>query len=481
MIASLQTPLKQMDGAYLLGFRLDVDFLSDPTVNHLQWLQAQNTLPRFYWQSRDGDLEIAAAGAAKTFSSLAAAQQFIGRCAATEFQPLLVGGLPFPQADFHLQDDKQFQDDNQLQAAYQFQDDNQLQEKTGFSSSSASESGGFFFLPEQSLIRRGKHTFLVRFVNNSSPAAADSNSFAPACKAGFTGGLSQTILNGEKFPLLYSRQDSPDRQQWTELVNKVLLPQALAKTPKIVLARRSTFQLRQKLNEYALLQRWHQVEPETIPFLLQVNADSCFFGCTPERLYRRQGREFSSEALAGTVRKSSATQTQPASASRLRSDVKIRREYHLVQEYIERQLLPLCEGIQVEPVADVVGLRHIQHLRKLITGHLKATVADAALLQALHPTPAVGGSPRQESIQFINTQEYFKRGWYAGAIGYMSAEEAEFSVAIRSARKCGQQIEFYAGAGIVAGSEATAEWQELDNKIETVLRLFEQVQPGQPG
>ena len=120
----------------------------------------------------------------------------------------------------------------------------------------------------------------------------------------------------------------------------------------------------------------------------------------------------------------------------------------------------------------ILKLRLLQHLKCDIEAELKPGVCDWQLLAALHPTPAVGGAPREAALAFIREFEPYDRGWYAGACGMLSRETSEFSVAIRSARITARGISLFAGAGIVAGSEPAAEWAELDNKIANVLSLL---------
>ncbi len=120
----------------------------------------------------------------------------------------------------------------------------------------------------------------------------------------------------------------------------------------------------------------------------------------------------------------------------------------------------------------ILKLRLLQHLKCDIEAELKPGVCDWQLLEALHPTPAVGGAPREAALAFIRENEPYERGWYAGACGMLSRETSEFAVAIRSARIRGQRVTLFAGAGIVAGSEPAAEWAELDNKIANVLSLL---------
>jgi menaquinone-specific isochorismate synthase len=123
--------------------------------------------------------------------------------------------------------------------------------------------------------------------------------------------------------------------------------------------------------------------------------------------------------------------------------------------------------------AEILRLRKVQHLRRNIHGEL-TDPDDAACLQRLQPTAAVAGLPRQAAREFIAEFEPFDREWYAGSAGYLSAEQSEFTVALRSATVKGHHLELYAGAGIVAGSDAAQEWQEIENKAAGLRTLLEE-------
>jgi menaquinone-specific isochorismate synthase len=99
-------------------------------------------------------------------------------------------------------------------------------------------------------------------------------------------------------------------------------------------------------------------------------------------------------------------------------------------------------------------------------------VGDDTILRAFHPTPATCGSPCDEAARFIEEHEPFDRGWYAGPLGFVSRDEAEFAVAIRSMLWLGRKTHVFAGAGIVVGSESEREWNELEDKIAGVLHLL---------
>ena len=143
-----------------------------------------------------------------------------------------------------------------------------------------------------------------------------------------------------------------------------------------------------------------------------------------------------------------------------------------VVDGVVAKLLARNRVVEVEAEPSLVRLRKVQHLKRNIHASLRAGINGVQLLSALQPTAAVAGLPRQESMQFILDNEPFARGWYAGSMGYISHERAEFCVAIRSALVLGDQVQLFAGAGIVPGSVAEHEWAELDKKMSTLLTLI---------
>lgn len=189
-------------------------------------------------------------------------------------------------------------------------------------------------------------------------------------------------------------------------------------------------------------------------FMLRVNDASAFVGATPEHLFIRDGRRLLTEALAGTL---------PAEAH-LAFGAKEQAEHRYVQAYIEDNLGPLCESLVSNGTRDM-QLSHMKHLHTPYEGVLHPFVDDLMLLRALHPTPAVCGTPREEAFRFIAEHEGFDRGLYAGVVGYMTAQRTEFVVAIRSALILKEHAYVYAGAGIVPYSNPLHEWQEVQRKM----------------
>jgi menaquinone-specific isochorismate synthase len=118
----------------------------------------------------------------------------------------------------------------------------------------------------------------------------------------------------------------------------------------------------------------------------------------------------------------------------------------------------------------VYRLKNIQHLRTPVDGELHEGLHILDIVKALHPTPALGGTPRDIAMQAIRQTELITRGWYAAPVGWLGADgTGEFAVAIRSAVSSGKRARLYAGAGIVAESDPDREWEETRLKFRPML------------
>jgi menaquinone-specific isochorismate synthase len=143
-----------------------------------------------------------------------------------------------------------------------------------------------------------------------------------------------------------------------------------------------------------------------------------------------------------------------------------------VSDTVQSSLKPLCYSVDVLENETLLKLHHVQHLYTHFHCLLKENVRDGEIIAALHPTPAVGGFPREQSMLKIAEMEPFDRGWYAGPVGWISRDAAEFVVAIRSALAKEKTLSLFTGSGIVRGSKPETEWEENENKILDFSRLF---------
>ena len=192
-----------------------------------------------------------------------------------------------------------------------------------------------------------------------------------------------------------------------------------------------------------------------------------FIGASPERLFRREDRELITEAVAGTRPRSKSHDEDSKLAEELMTSQKDQLEHQIVRKSI-RQQLHRCleaESLSVSAQPKLLPLARTQHLFSEIRGQLCSDVSDAQLIDTLHPTPAVGGYPTENALAEISRLEPFDRGWYSAPVGWISRDAAEFAVAIRSGLLAGQELSLYSGAGIVPGSDADAEWDEVEHKL----------------
>jgi menaquinone-specific isochorismate synthase len=254
---------------------------------------------------------------------------------------------------------------------------------------------------------------------------------------------------------ILSRTDLPNFEEFEKLVSNF----TQLELDKLVLARQTTFTLASAPSPFQLLSQLF-AQNNTL-FAIQFTKDCAFIGATPEKLYTRRGSHIYSEAIAGT---------NPGLGALLQSEKDV-REFQYVEDYIEKALAPLCYHI-VKEKRKPLQTGRVHHLHTAFNGYLKEETTDAHLLEALHPTPAVNGIPKEKAFATLQQLEPFSRGWYASALGYISREKADFAVAIRSALLEGTALHLFAGGGLVDGSTPEAEWEEREQKIAPFTQLL---------
>jgi menaquinone-specific isochorismate synthase len=281
------------------------------------------------------------------------------------------------------------------------------------------------------------------------------------------GGASGTLLQAPMF-----REDSPDFQGWRENVERALSAFSEGSLGKVVLARRAEFGFCRDLDPTLLLESLKAATPGCFHFYAEPESGTAFLGASPERLFRREGRSVESEAVAGTRPRGVSSTEDEGLREDLLHSAKDRSEHTYVSKGIREVLEPLCEELEIEDQVSEMMLARGRHLRSKVSGRLRDGVTDAALLYAMHPTPAVGGHPRSEALEQIHALEPFDRGWYAGPVGWIGQEASEFAVGIRSGLVRGRTLALFSGAGIVAGSVPDEEWAEIEQKICDFTGMF---------
>lgn len=199
---------------------------------------------------------------------------------------------------------------------------------------------------------------------------------------------------------------------------------------------------------------------------------AAFVGATPELLVSLDDRMVRSDCLAGTVRRTGDAEEDDRLALSLLASDKDRREQQHVIAAVTEALAPVCLTLDVPETPTLMVLPTLQHLHTPVQGRLRDEVTLGTVIRRLHPTPAVGGTPRQAALGLIRELEGRPRGWYAGAVGWIGAQAATFAVGIRSAILHEQGAVVFGGAGIVEGSDPALEWDETQRKAATLLSLL---------
>jgi len=243
---------------------------------------------------------------------------------------------------------------------------------------------------------------------------------------------------------------------------------------KAVLARVLDLECRRPVDVAAVLANLVGGNPAAYAFAIPLPHGAVLTGASPELLVSKTGDEVRSHPLAGSARRSADPVRDRENAVALAASAKNRAEHALVVEAVADALRPFCRDLVVPAEPELVATPTMWHLGTPVRGILRdRATSSLRLAAALHPTPAVCGTPRAAARAAISDLEAFDRGFYAGLAGWVDASgDGEWAVAIRCAEIAGTAMRLYAGGGIVAGSDPDAELDETDAKFQTLLRAM---------
>lgn len=392
------------------------------------WLEATRMQPRFFWRSRSGTAQTLAAGEVAS----GALRDLLPQIQSGDEGIRCFGGARFDGRPGNGEAWRHFPEE-------------------------------YFFIPKVEIIHARGGTRLAVNLMAGHPDLADVEEWI--------GSIASAAAAPR--PRVLTRWDQPNFKQWSAGVEAALGEFAGGRLRKVVLARRSCLELTESVPPFVLAEILMAAAPACFHFCFQPeDAADAFLGASPELLYRRIGTRLESEAVAGTRPRSLDAAEDERLESQLLQISKEQLEHKLVVESLTDTFDRLCGDFSQDEKPGVLKLSRVQHLRTAFSGVLREGVGDDEILKAFHPTPATGGCPTIEACDFIAQHEAFDRGWYAGPVGCVSRNAAEFAVAIRSMLSHGARLELFAGAGIVEGSEAEREWAELEDKISGVLNLL---------
>lgn len=247
-----------------------------------------------------------------------------------------------------------------------------------------------------------------------------------------------------------------------ESADKALKDQELE---KIVLARRLRLQTKisRELDWRAVAQQFLTKPGQSYRYMMKRGA-SIFVSLSPELLFTLSEEEIETQAIAGTCPRGETAQEDQKAFEKLLDDPKEKNEHEIVRREIEAGLNSLKLSSKWVKNHAPLKLAHVQHIYSKLSAEWSGQSLED-LVKALHPTPAVGGAPKNRALECIQEWEGFERGAYAAPIIINTSEKTYALVGLRSGFWDGQKLELYAGSGLVSGSTPEKEWEETQNKL----------------
>lgn len=270
-----------------------------------------------------------------------------------------------------------------------------------------------------------------------------------------------------------SAPSDQDWASWSGVVERALAAVTAGEMAKVVLARvESAFSEGGGDAVEVALALWRE-NPGSHVFLFEPLPGRVLVGAAPETVATVAGGAFRATAVAGSVGRGSSEEEREALARSLLGSRKDLMEHRICVDDMVRRLSSLSEEVRAQEHPRVLTLPAIQHLETVVEARLGPGETVLSALEALHPTPAVCGLPRDRALEFLRREEPFQRGWYAGPVGWVDGEgDGVFVPALRSAVGDGREWTLFAGAGIVEGSDPMKEWEETRIKLQPVLRAL---------
>jgi isochorismate synthase len=302
---------------------------------------------------------------------------------------------------------------------------------------------------------------------DAAPDAAETSAVIERGLAGAVGfardaGLSPADAGPASFALHAERAPA----EWCESVAEATRRIRAGGARKVVLARAVEVVTDHPMRAGAILGQLRRSYPSS--HLFSVDG---FVGATPELLVARAGDRVRAHPMAGTAPRSGDPRADARLAEALVASRNTRDEHRHTIDMVHDTLLPWCSYLDEEAEPSIVAMANVQHLATRLEGKLSAPAASVLeLVAALHPTPAVGGAPRDAALAMIEELEQLDRGRYAGPVGWIDAAgNGTWAVGIRSAELSGTRARVFAGVGVVADSVPASELAETRTKMQAVL------------
>lgn len=362
-----------------------------------------------------------------------------------------------------------------------------LEGHTGLTATGPLIMGGFSFKPDESRSETwsgfpDSHLMLPRILVTSLKGQAwiTINAFVnsvgrPDTAIGGLVSLAEAVIaspsaghaqaSGAKSSIELS--DNQSRRSWDETVERAVDEIRKGSFEKVVIARSVNAAASSDFDVFPVLRHLESVHQDSFVFGYW-RGRRVFAGATPERLVRVDGRNVETSSLAGTIARGGNRAEDAANAKALLVSAKDRVEHAAVRDSLQAALAETCDDVTAPKEPSLLTLPNMHHLHTEFRARLREGSSIFDLVERLHPTPAVGGYPRDAALEFICANENLDRGWYAAPIGWSGSESGEFAVGLRSSVISGDGATLFGGCGIVADSDADEEFDESTLKLQVM-------------
>ena len=264
----------------------------------------------------------------------------------------------------------------------------------------------------------------------------------------------------------------PRPEVYTDAVAKAVRRMRAGELTKVVLARSLRLLSAEPVRVDALVRNLAAANPGGYTFAADLGRGSTLLGASPELLVSRRGALVRANPLAGSAPRTGDPAEDDRRAAALLASAKDRHEHAVVVDAVRAGLAPLCSTLDIPATPSVVHTPTMLHLSTMVTGEVRDERTSALeLALALHPTPAVCGTPVDAARAVISELEPVDRGFYSGMVGWTDRQgDGDWIVTIRCGVAEANAIRLYAGAGCVADSDPAAELAETSAKFQTLLR-----------
>ena len=328
------------------------------------------------------------------------------------------------------------------------------------------------FLPRWQVLRKGGSHFVImnaRLDGHSDPKRLTAD-FANSVKR--IKGMRPDFTKPKKSGLV-ELGHPVEEFDYERAVGQALEQIHSGKISKVVLARKLTYATSSPLRPFYIAHALRERFPECFTFCLSTPGQGIMVGATPETLAKTSGVSLETEALAGSAPRGFSAGKDAHWGKTLLGREKDLREHQLVIESIKRRLSSIGLNDCEEGKSRLLRLANLQHIRTPLRAKLPLGVHPFDALSALHPTPAMGGTPRKSALALVRNLEGSPRGWYSGVTGWLDSKgRGEFIVPIRCGKIMPDSLTLYAGAGLVEGSVPKQEKIETDWKLQAMLEVI---------